>query len=102
LPEEGRSRLTDPYVTNRRKGTGLGLAIVMKIVEQHGGELVLGDAPETSELDGAQVTLRLPKPAVRAQSGNPDSDPELAPELDVELGPAPGVTGGIECGENNG
>jgi hypothetical protein len=48
------------------------------------------------------VTLRLPKPAVRAQSGNPDSDPELAPELDVELGPAPGVTGGIECGENNG
>ncbi|MEM9138620.1 MAG: PAS domain-containing sensor histidine kinase [Pseudomonadota bacterium] len=64
LPEENRDRLTDPYVTTRTKGTGLGLAIVKKIVEQHGGELQLGDAD--SGLDGAQVTIRLPKPAGRA------------------------------------
>ena len=63
LPAEGRDRLTDPYVTNRKKGTGLGLAIVKKIVEQHGGELVLGDAPAASGLDGAQVVLKLPRPA---------------------------------------
>jgi two-component system nitrogen regulation sensor histidine kinase NtrY len=67
LPKEGRDRLTDPYVTNRKKGTGLGLAIVKKIAEQHGGELTLNDAPETSGLDGAQVTLRLPKPALRSR-----------------------------------
>ena len=44
LPAEQRHRLTEPYVTTRAKGTGLGLAIVRKILEDHGGELVLEDA----------------------------------------------------------
>jgi len=65
LPAQNRDRLADPYVTNRKKGTGLGLAIVKKIVEQHGGELTLGDAQNEAGLDGAKVTLRLPKPAHR-------------------------------------
>lgn len=68
LPEENRDRLTDPYVTTRTKGTGLGLAIVKKIVEQHGGDMQLGDADDG--LDGAQVVLRLPKPAGRTNSGD--------------------------------
>ena len=38
LPQQGRERLTEPYVTTRTKGTGLGLAIVKKIMEDHGGE----------------------------------------------------------------
>ena len=68
LPAENRDRLTDPYVTHRVKGTGLGLAIVKKIVEQHGGELHLADAVESgSALDGAMITVRLPRPAGRAQ-----------------------------------
>jgi two-component system nitrogen regulation sensor histidine kinase NtrY len=53
LPQHGRERLTEPYVTTRAKGTGLGLAIVKKIMEDHQGELVLEDA----ELRGAQVSL---------------------------------------------
>ena len=70
LPTENRDRLTDPYVTHRVKGTGLGLAIVKKIVEQHGGELQLADAAEgTRGLDGAQITVRLPRPAGKAQIG---------------------------------
>ncbi len=32
LPEQNRTRLTEPYVTTRKKGTGLGLAIVKKIM----------------------------------------------------------------------
>ncbi len=53
LPQAERSRLTEPYVTTRAKGTGLGLAIVKKIMEDHGGYLLLEDR----EGGGARVTL---------------------------------------------
>ncbi|HEY1720888.1 MAG TPA: PAS domain-containing sensor histidine kinase [Magnetospirillaceae bacterium] len=53
LPAEQRERLTEPYVTTRAKGTGLGLAIVKKIMEDHGGELVLADVAGA----GAAVSL---------------------------------------------
>lgn len=56
LPVENRERLTEPYVTTRSKGTGLGLAIVKKIMEDHGGELILADGVES----GATVTLAFP------------------------------------------
>jgi two-component system nitrogen regulation sensor histidine kinase NtrY len=55
LPARDRDRLTEPYVTTREKGTGLGLAIVKRIMEEHGGMLVMQDA---SELPGAKVILR--------------------------------------------
>ncbi|MDP2697888.1 PAS domain-containing sensor histidine kinase [Thalassospira sp.] len=56
LPSENRERLTEPYITTRSKGTGLGLAIVKKIMEDHGGELILADAQK----GGAKVTLAFP------------------------------------------
>lgn len=43
LPKENRDRITEPYMTTRKKGTGLGLAIVKKIVEDHNGRLSLED-----------------------------------------------------------
>ena len=57
LPAKNRDRLTEPYVTTREKGTGLGLAIVERVMEEHGGELLLADAAHPP---GARVTLRLP------------------------------------------
>lgn len=45
LPQEGRDRLTEPYMTTRKKGTGLGLAIVKKIMEDHKGRLTIADSP---------------------------------------------------------
>ena len=53
LPAEDRDKLTEPYVTTRKKGTGLGLAIVKKIMEDHGGDLTLDDRDE----GGARVSL---------------------------------------------
>jgi two-component system nitrogen regulation sensor histidine kinase NtrY len=63
LPTKNRDRLVEPYVTTREKGTGLGLAIVKRICEEHGGELLLGDADAAPDAMqgapcGAKVTLR--------------------------------------------
>src|SRR6185295_3369821 len=70
LPPEHRHRLTEPYVTTRAKGTGLGLAIVRKIMEDHGGEIVLADA-ENGE--GAEVTLNFPfTQKIPKASGSPE------------------------------
>ena len=58
LPDENRSRLTEPYMTTREKGTGLGLAIVTRIMEEHGGRLTLSDAPaDFYDGKGACVSL---------------------------------------------
>ncbi len=58
LPAQDRARLTEPYITHKPKGTGLGLAIVKKIMEDHGGRLLLEDRPDGRP--GAIATLVLP------------------------------------------
>ncbi len=72
LPAKDRDRLTEPYVTTREKGTGLGLAIVKRILEDHGGELILTDAARGQ---GARAILNLPttarvKPAAVTEPGD--------------------------------
>jgi two-component system nitrogen regulation sensor histidine kinase NtrY len=62
LPQGDRGRLTEPYVTHKPKGTGLGLAIVKKIMEDHGGTILLEDRVPSEDWPGpgAVVTLCLP------------------------------------------
>ena len=64
LPEELQHRLTEPYVTTRRKGTGLGLAIVAKIMEDHGGQLALANRPR----GGASARMIFARPAERSEA----------------------------------
>jgi two-component system sensor histidine kinase HydH len=54
---ENLSRVFDPYFTTKSDGTGLGLALSAKVVEEHGGSIVL----ENRETQGARVIVRLPQ-----------------------------------------
>ena len=68
LSARDRDRLIEPYVTTREKGTGLGLAIVKRIMEEHGGELVLTDAPNDR---GALITLKFPNASASGAADEP-------------------------------
>jgi two-component system nitrogen regulation sensor histidine kinase NtrY len=75
LPKENRNRLLEPYVTTREKGTGLGLAIVGRILEEHGGNMELFDAPEVASGGrGAWVRLRFVAESVGSVSGTEKSE----------------------------
>ncbi|OGP68678.1 MAG: hypothetical protein A2W27_05595 [Deltaproteobacteria bacterium RBG_16_44_11] len=49
-------RIYDPYFTSKPEGTGLGLAVVQKIMEAHGGEILVESAAGV----GTKVFLRFP------------------------------------------
>jgi signal transduction histidine kinase len=49
-------RIFEPFFTTKDSGTGLGLAIVQRLVEAHGGEISLENAPT----GGVRATVILP------------------------------------------
>lgn len=74
LPVENRHLILEPYMTMREKGTGLGLAIVKKIIEEHGGQLELHDAPaDFDHGHGAMIRVLLPRLDVSLSSGPVES-----------------------------
>jgi two-component system nitrogen regulation sensor histidine kinase NtrY len=82
LPKADRHRLTEPYVTTRERGTGLGLAIVKKIMEDHGGNLILRDREE----GGATVSLVFPLREETADSGGHTEDSPGMPSVERAAG----------------
>jgi len=55
IAAEDLPRVGQPFFTTKQGGTGLGLAIAQRIVERHGGTLVLDSAPGRGTV--ARVTL---------------------------------------------
>jgi signal transduction histidine kinase len=60
LTTEQRSRIFEPFFTTKPTGTGLGMAISKRIVENHGGEIEIGD-----HSPGTQIVLTLPLAAMK-------------------------------------
>lgn len=57
LDEHQRRRIFEPFYTTKPNGTGLGMAIAQRIVEAHGGTIVVGD----SWIGGAEIIIELPR-----------------------------------------
>jgi two-component system sensor histidine kinase PilS (NtrC family) len=56
IPADVLPRIFEPFFTTKEKGTGLGLATVRRIIEDHGGEIMV----ESTVQKGTKFTLVLP------------------------------------------
>ncbi len=68
IPVEAAQAVFEPFFTTKdtAHGTGLGLPVARRVVEAHGGELVL----EEAELGGARFVARIPlRPAPQSLEG---------------------------------
>jgi len=55
VAEDERDKIFEPFFTGKTQGTGLGLAVARRIVELHGGTLVVGPAPSGGALFRAEI-----------------------------------------------
>ena len=74
IPGDIRSTLFEPFVSQgKENGTGLGLTVVQKIVQDHGGEVVVEQtSPEGTVF---RVTLPHPAPGPRSSDGGVSEEP---------------------------
>ncbi|MCK5145500.1 hypothetical protein KAR48_02025 [bacterium] len=56
MTQEQVNTIFDPYISHREQGTGLGLTICKKIVEDHGGRIMI----ESNKGVGAHITIKIP------------------------------------------
>lgn len=103
------ARVTEPFVTTRNVGVGLGLTIVKKIIERHGGRLLI----DSLQGQGTTVTLLVPVQAqphpedklvlqsargsfsaelFRNEDGDGETETPLAPALDPQRRSRPPAT----------
>lgn len=57
IPPTARARVFEPFFTTKTKGTGLGMAIAKRIVEEHGGQIEIGD----TDGPGVAFHVKLPR-----------------------------------------
>ena len=56
IPAEDRERIFEPYFTTKASGLGLGLVLTKKIVDAHGGEIIVDSIPGK----GTRIEVALP------------------------------------------
>jgi len=56
IPDDVKTQVFKPYFSTKRTGTGLGLPTTRRIVEEHGGELIIHTEPGR----GSEFTIELP------------------------------------------
>lgn len=67
IPESIRGTLFEPFVSlGKENGTGLGLTVVQKIVQDHGGDIVVENTSQVGTV--FRVTLPLSSPSIPANS----------------------------------
>ena len=57
LTPEQHDKIFESFYTTKTRGTGLGMAIVKRIIEAHGGRVMVGE----SGVRGAEIILTLPR-----------------------------------------
>ena len=69
IPPTILPRLFEPFVSGKETGVGLGLVISKRIVEDHGGSVVVANRPS----GGASFFVRLPANPAGARTGEADA-----------------------------
>jgi len=70
VEEEVAARIFDPYFTTKMKGSGLGLAIAKKIMQEHGGDVIMYNRAPA----GARFQLRFQAGIMARGPGNGQND----------------------------
>jgi signal transduction histidine kinase len=76
IPESVRDKLFEPFVSSgKENGTGLGLTVVQKIVQDHGGDVVV----EQTSVEGTVFRLTLPLGSKSNGDGSSEIRSTLSP-----------------------
>jgi len=76
IPESIRGKLFEPFISlGKENGTGLGLTVVQKIVQDHGGDVIV---EKTSE-EGTVFRITLPMITSSSTDSGGEGRPELPP-----------------------
>jgi len=79
IPESIRGTLFEPFVSvGKENGTGLGLTVVQKIVQDHGGDIVVENTSEVGTVFRLTLPLSSASLSLNGRQAKPEA-PSLAP-----------------------